>query len=192
MSKSKQIIQMFLSQLLLIGALVHAAPSELQAGSASALAALDLSPALRIISDEDQRSLQQIREHISNGYSEFKQINEVHAFLDKVKLLVQKHPKNTAFAQADLKELLQFLSTETVTKLIRVDTDPFIMPITDDKIPFAQRAIDEDDLSRKLFGGPLRSLVEMRKQQLSRPEDGNHKDGNFFQNFWCKLTGCNN
>lgn len=160
--------------------------------SGSSFAALD-SPALRMISDDDQATLQQIKYHISNDYSEFKQINEVHAFLDKVKLLVQKHPKNVAFAQGDLKELFKFLSQESVTKLIRVDTDPFIMPIGDDKIPFALRAIDEDELTRKLFGAPMRSLVEAKKQQLNRHDDGNHKDGNFFTSFWCKISGgCNN
>lgn len=161
--------------------------------AAGSLAALD-SPALRIISDQDQADVQQIKYHIANEYSDFKTINEVIAFLDKVKLLVQKHPKNIAFAQGDLKEVLKFLSQETVTKLIRVDTDPFVMPISEDKIPLAQRAIDEDELTRKLFSGPVRSLVEVRRQQLSRgSEDSNHKDGNFFTNFWCKISGgCQN
>lgn len=154
------------------------------------LAHLD-SPALKIISDEDSQNLQMIKLHIKNDFIEFKNINDVLAFLDKVKLLVQKHPTNVAFAKGDLKELLNFLSSEIVTRLIRVDTDPFIMPVGDDKIPLALRAIEEDDLTRKLFGGPLRSLVEVRKQQLSRTEEGNHeKDGtNFFTNFWCKISG---
>mgnify|MGYP001019911256 CR=1 FL=1 len=166
--------------------------SSLSESQAGIMTALD-SPALRMISDEDQANLQQIKYQIANEYSDFKTINEVHAFLDKVKLLVQKHPKNVAFAQGDLKELLKFLSQESVTRLIRVDTDPFIMPISDDKIPIAQRAIDEDELTRKLFGAPMRSLMEAKRQQVSRAEDGNHKDGNFFTNFWCKISGsCSN
>lgn len=151
------------------------------------------SPALRIISDEDQQLMQSIKHHIAVDYSEFKTVNEVHAFLDKVKLLVQKHPKNVAFAQSDLRELFKFLSQESVARLIRVDTEPFVMPISDDKIAYAQRALDDDELTRKLFSGPLRSLMEARRQQVSRAEDGNHKDGNFFANFWCKISGgCSN
>lgn len=163
------------------------AVAAVSAGSSS-LAALD-SPALRIISDQDEAELAQIKHQIANEYSDFKTIDEVLMFLDKVKLLVQKHPKNVAFAQGDLKELLKFLSQESVTKLIRVDTEPFILPISDEKLLVAQRAIEEDELTRKLFGGPVRSLVETRRQQSLRPEDGNHKDGNFFTNFWCKLSG---
>lgn len=156
--------------------------------SGAHLAALD-SPSLRVVSDEDQAIMSHIKYQIANDYSDFKTIDEVHAFLEKVRLLVQKHQKNTAFAQGDLKELLKFLSQEIVTRLIRVDTEPFIMPISDDKLPFAQRAIDEDELTRKLFGGPLRSLVEAKRQQISRGEDGNHRDGNFFANIWCKISG---
>ena len=151
------------------------------------------SQAPKYLSDQDQTDMQQVKHHIANEYSDFKTIQEVMDFLDKVKLLVQKHPKNVAFAQGDYKELFKFLSQEIVTKLIRVDTDPFMMPISEDRIPIAQRAIDEDDLSRKLFAGPLRSLIEARRQQLSRTEDGNHKDGNFFTGIWCKISGsCSN
>lgn len=172
-------------------ALVASAGAVVEQGTAS-LAAFD-SPALKIISDEDQNSLQQIKYHIDQDFVNFRSINEVHAFLDKVKLLVQKHPKNVAFAQGDLKELLKFLSQEIVTRLIRVDTEPFIMPLSDDKVPYAQRAVDEDELTRKLFGGPLRSFIEAKRQQVSRNDDGNHKDGNFFANIWCKITGsCSN
>lgn len=155
----------------------------------SALSSTLESPALRLVSDEDLQLMQQIKHHIANEYSEFKSVNEVHAFLDKVKLLVQKHPKNVAFAQAELRELLKFLSQESVARLIRLDSEPFVMPISEDRIPLAQRAVDEDELTRKLFGGPLRSLVEARRQQVSRTEDGNHKDGNFFASFWCKISG---
>lgn len=156
--------------------------------NAGNLAMLD-SPALQVISDADKALMQEIKHHITVDFTEFKSINDVHMFLDNVKLLVQKHPKNVAFAQANLKELLKFLSQEIITKLIRVDTDPFVMPLTEDKFALAQRAVDEDELTRKLFGAPLRSLIEARRQQLSRTEDGNHKDGNFFSNFWCKLSG---
>lgn len=157
----------------------------------SPVAAVFDSPALKLVSDEDQQNMQQIKSQIANDYADLKSIKEVLAFLDDVKLLVQKHPKNVAFAQGDLKELLKFLTQETVTRLIRVDTDPFTLPISDDRIPIAQRAVDEDELTRKLFGGPLHSLVEAKRQQTARA-DGNHKDGNFFANFWCKLSGCNN
>jgi len=157
------------------------------------MAAIIDSPALRVISDEDATTMQNIKHHIENEFANFKSINEVHAFLDKAKLLVQKHPKNVAFAQGDLKDLYKFLSSEMVTKLIRVDTEPFVLPIADDKMPLAQRAIDDDELTRKLFGGPLRSLIEAKRQQISRTEEGNHKDGNFFSNFWCKISGgCSN
>lgn len=173
------------------GSLVQAGAvaSEAAANAASNLAAHFDSPALRIISDEDQAVMQHIKHQIDDDFANFKSINEVHNFLDKVKLLVQKHPKNVAFAQADLKDLQRFLSQEMVTRLIRVDTEPFIMPISDDRMPLAQRAIDEDELTRKLFSGPLRSLIEVKRQQVSRAEDGNHRDGNFFSNFWCKLSG---
>lgn len=182
---ASSLVALVCSALVLVQAALPAAPS-------SHLASLD-SPALRMISDEDQQLMQSIKHHIGNEYSDFKTINEVHAFLDKVKLLVQKHPKNVAFAQADLRELLKFLSQESVARLIRVDTEPFVMPISDDKIVYAQRAVDDDELTRKLFGGPLRSLIEARRQQVSRAEDGNHKDGNFFANFWCKISGgCSN
>lgn len=174
--------------------MVSASALQSQQDSAMAnLASVIDSPALRVISDEDATTMQHIKYHIGNEFANFKSINEVHAFLDKAKLLVQKHPKNVAFAQGDLKDLYKFLNSEIVTKLIRVDTDPFILPIADDKIPFAQRAIDDDELTRKLFGGPLRSLIEAKRQQLSRSEEGNHKDGNFFSNFWCKISGgCSN
>lgn len=149
---------------------------------------------LRMISDEDQANMQHIRHHIDEDFAKFKTVNEVHAFLDKVNLLAQKHPKNLAFAQGDLKDLHKFLTQEIVTKLIRVDAEPFVMPISDDKMQIAQRAIDEDELTRKLFSGPLRSLIEAKKQQVSRTETGNHGDGgNFFTNFWCKISGnCSN
>lgn len=172
---------------------VCAAPDSSSSSSAltsSNLASTLDSPALKIISDDDFATMQQIKFHIQNDYSEFKNIDDVISFLEKVKLLVQKHPKNVAFAQNDLKELLKLLSQESVTKLIRFDTDPFHpTPIGDDKMALAQRALEEDELARKLFGGPIRSLVEARRQQLSRAEDGNHKDGNFFTNFWCKISG---
>jgi hypothetical protein len=151
------------------------------------------SPAYRVISDEDRALMQQVKNQIEDDFSSFKDVDEVHKFLDKVKLLVQKHPKNVAFAQGDLKELHKFLSQEMVTKLIRVDTMPFEMPISDERMVFAQRAVDEDELTRKLFGGPLRSLAEAKRQHHSRTEDGNHRDGNFFSNFWCKISGnCSN
>lgn len=157
------------------------------------LASVIDNPNLRVISDEDSTTMQNIKYHIENEFSNFKTINEVHAFLDKAKLLVQKHPKNVAFAQGDLKDLYKFLSSEMVTRLIRVDTDPFILPIADDKMPLAQRAIDDDELTRKLFGGSLRSLIEAKKQQMTRTEEGSHRDGNFFSNFWCKISGgCSN
>lgn len=147
-------------------------------------------PALRLVSDSDAADQSQIKHHIANDYSEFKTIDEVTSFLDKVKLLVQKHPKNVAFAKDDLKELLKFLSSEVVTKLIRVDTDQFVQPLSDDKLLVAQRAIDEDELTRKLFGVAVRSVEEKRRTASARPEDGgNHKDGNFFTNIWCKVSG---
>lgn len=152
------------------------------------------SPAYRVISDEDRMNMQYVKTQIEEGFSGFKDISQVHDFLDKVKLLVQKHPKNVAFAQGDLKELHKFLSQEMVTKLIRVDTTPFELPISEEKMVFAQRAVDEDDLIGKLFGGPLRSLVEAKQRQMTtRTDDGNHRDGNFFSNFWCKISGnCSN
>lgn len=160
--------------------------------AANNLAIFD-SVALKIISEDDQANMKHIKQQIEDDFAKFKTINEVHSFLDRVKTLVQKHPKNVAFAQDDLKELHKFLSQEDVTRLIRVDTEPFIMPISDDRMPMAQRAVDEDELTRKLFGGPLRSLVEAKKQQVSHHSDGNHKDGNFFSNFWCKISGgCSN
>lgn len=188
----------------LLGAVVVvlalAMPQQVQAGAVSSsseqqhspinsLAALLDSPNLRIISDEDESLMQIIKRQIDDEFSSFKSINDVHSFLDKVKLLVQKHPKNVAFAQGDLKDLQKFLTQEIVTKLIRVDADPFSMPISDEKMPIAQRALEEDELTRKLFSGPLRSLIEAKRQQVSRAEDGNHRDGNFFSNFWCKISG---
>lgn len=170
-----------------LGLLVASAAST--SDSAGSLVPFD-SPSLRMISDEDQSNMQQIKYHIANEYSDFKNIDEVISFLEKVRVLVQKHPKNLAFAQGDLKELLKFLSQESVTKLIRVDTEWFHpTPVDVDRLAVAQRAIEEDELTRKLFGAPVRSLVEARRQQLSRAEDGNHKDGNFFTNFWCKISG---
>lgn len=188
----KQLICQLITGQLLLAALIYAAPDiHSSLGSGSPSAHLD-SPALRVISDEDKSNLQTIKHHIQKDYTEFKSINEVHAFLDKVKLLVQKHPKNVAFAQDELKELLKFLSQETVTQLIRIDTDPFVMPIDDSRLKVAQDAVSEDELTGKLFGYPLRSLIESRKQH-NRHDEGNHKDGNFFSNFWCKMTNtCNN
>lgn len=151
------------------------------------------SPQYRMVSDEDQANMAHIKNQISNDYADFKSIDEVHSFLEKVRLLVQKHPRNIAFAQGDLKDLHKFLSQEIVVKLIRVDNEIFNMPITDDRLQLAQRAVDDDDLIRKLFGGPLRSLVEAKRNQMTRGEDGNHKDGNFFTSFWCKISGgCQN
>lgn len=148
---------------------------------------------LQVISDEDQASMQHIKHQIANDFAHFKNINDVHVFLDKVKLLVQKHPKNVAFAQGDLKELLKFLSQESITRLVRLDSEPFVLPLSDERLALAQRALDDDELSRKLFSAPLRSLLEARKQQVNRSEDGNHKDGNFFTSFWCKISGgCSN
>lgn len=145
---------------------------------------------LRVVSDDDQKLMEIIKHHISRDYADFKSFNEVFSFLDKVKLLVQKHPKNVAFAQGDLRDLFKFLSQESVTKLARVDIEPFAMPITDDKIPLAWHAIEEDELTGKLFSGPLRVLVEVRKQELTKLEPANHKDGNnFFTTFWCKISG---
>ena len=165
----------------------------IQAEPSASLAALLESPALQIISDEDQANVQAINRHIEEAFANFKTLNEVHAFLDKVKLLVQKHPKNVAFARGDLKHLHKFLSSEIVTRLIRVDTEPFILPIGDDRLPIAQRAVDEDELTGRLFGAPLRKLVEAKKQQLSRTEDGSHKDSNIFTSFWCRILGsCSN
>lgn len=176
------------SQLASAGA-VHSQPDS----GVSNFASIIESPALRVISDEDSRSMQTIKYQIENEFADFKTINEVHSFLDKVKLLVQKHPKNLAFAQGDVKELHKFLSSEMVTRLIRVDSELFVLPIADDRMPLVQRAIDEDELIRKLFGGPYRSLVEAKLQQRTRNEEGNHKDGNFFSNFWCKISGgCSN
>lgn len=150
------------------------------------------SPALRVISDDDQATMQSIKHHIEYDFADFKTLEEVHSFIDKLRNLVQKHPVNIALAKGDLKDLHKFLSQEVVAKLYRIDTEPFKLPLGDDRIPYAQMALDDDDLTRKLFGGPLRSLVEMRRQQVSRAENGNHKDGNFFTNFWCKISGCSN
>lgn len=149
------------------------------------------SPAYKLVSDEDSSTMQLIKYHIQNDFSEFKTIDEVVSFLEKVRVLVHKHPKNTAFAQGDLKDLFKFLSQETVAKLMRVDTEPFNpIPVGEDKMALAHRALEEDELVRKLFGVPIRSLVEARRQLSSRTEDGDHKDGNFFTNFWCKISGC--
>lgn len=144
---------------------------------------------IKVMSEQDQQDLQQVKYHIANEYTEFKNIGEVLNFIEKVRVLLQKYPRNVAFAQGDLKELYKFLSQESVHKLNRLDDGPFQLPISDDRIPLAQRAVEEDELTRKLFAGPLRSLVEARRQQNARAEDGNHKDGNFFVNFWCKLSG---
>lgn len=172
-----------------LGFVVFASGASTSESVSSSLAVLD-SPALKIVSDEDSQSMQQIKYHMDNEYAKFKNIDDVVNFLEKVRTLVQKHPKNTAFAQGDLKDLLKFLSQESVIRLIRVDTDPFYpIPFGEDKIALAQRALEEDELTRKLFEGPIRSLIEARRQQLSRAEDGNHKDGNFFTNFWCKISG---
>lgn len=155
----------------------------------SAPAAAAASGDLKVISDQDQQDMQQVKYHIANEYSEFKNIPEVLNFIEKVRLLLQKYPRNNFFAQGELKELLKFLSQESVHRVNRLDDGPFTMPISDDRIPLAQRAVEEDELTRKLFAGPLRSLIEARRQQNARAEDGNHKDGNFFANFWCKLSG---
>lgn len=187
MLMSAAVVIMMMMTTLVQGGAVSNEASPVVAGAN--LAAHFDSAAFRIISDEDQNIMQQIKHHIDDEFANFKSINEVHTFLDKVKLLVQKHPKNVAFAQGDLKDLQRFLSQEIVTRLIRVDTEPFIMPISDERMPLAQRAIDEDELTRKLFSGPLRSLVELKRQQVSRAEDGNHRDGrNFFANLWCSMT----
>lgn len=151
------------------------------------------SPALRLVSDEDQANMQQIKNQIANDFTDLKSIKDVIAFLDDVKLLVQKHPKNVAFAQGELKELFRFLSQEIVTRLIRVDTDPFAAPLTDERLPLAQRAVEEDELTRKLFSAPLQSHIEAKRQQTARAA-GNYKDGNFFSSLWCKITNsaCSN
>lgn len=147
-----------------------------------------------IISDEDQSSMNYIKNEISHNYQDFNNINEVHSFLDKVKLLVQKHPKNVAFAQGNVKELFKLLSSEEVTRLVRLDTDQFVMPLPEERVAVAQRAIEEDELTRKLFGRPLTSLIENRKQASARPDDQSHKpEGSFFSTMWCKISGsCNN
>ena len=157
----------------------------------NAIAMLD-GPAFRLVSDEDQMLMKQVKHHIEEDFVSFKNINDVHIYLDKVKLLFQKHPKNVAFAQGDLKELHSFLSKEIVNKLYRVDAEPFVMPIGDETLPLAQRAVENDELVRKLFGGPLRSLIESKRQNLAGKEEGSHKDGNFFTNFWCKISNCSN
>ena len=167
-----------------------AAPAAESLSSSSGLSLSLDSPSLRIISDDDKANMEQVKYHIANEYADFKNIDEVLAFLGKVQILVQKHPRNIAFAQGELKEMHKFLSQESVTKLLRVDTDLFHpVPMGDDRVALAQRAIEEDDLTRKLFGGPMRSLVESRKQQVSKADEGNHKDGNFFANVWCKISG---
>lgn len=193
--------RMLVSVILFLGLLIGATVAEQEPGveghhghhpGASNADILEAA-SLRVLSDEDQAYMQQIKYHIANEYSEFKTVSDVHSFLDKVKLLVQKHPKNVAFAQGEIKELFKFLSQEIVTRLIRVDTDPFVMPISDERMTLAQRAIDEDELTKKLFGGPLRNWAELRRQQNARQEGGNHKDGNFFTSIWCKLSGnCSN
>lgn len=147
------------------------------------------SQALKLLSSEDQANMEVIKFHIGKDYSDFKSIQEVVNFLEKVSLLVQKHPKNLAFAKGDLKEMHKFLSQESIARLIRVDTEPFHPVPVGEKMLVAQRAMEEDELTRKLFGGPMRSLEESRKQQVIRTEDGNHKDGNFFTSFWCKISG---
>lgn len=175
-------IESILALLCLATSLVSSAPAPLPAGHD-----------LRVISDQDQQDLQQVKYHVASEYAEFKNIPEVLNFIEKVRVLLQKYPRNVAFAQGELKDLLKFLSQESVHKINRLDDGPFIMPISDDRIPLAQRAVEEDEMTRKLFSGPLRSLVEARRQQNARAEDGNHKDGNFFANFWCKLSGnCSN
>lgn len=190
MISSTNLIGLTLAAHLTIGLVLSGAVQQEQHNSNLAIFE---SPALRMISDEDQANMQHIKHHIESDFSNFKTINEVHAFLDKVKLLIQKHPKNVAFAQADLKDLHKFLSQDIITRLIRVDAEPFIMPIGDDRVAIAQRAVDDDELTRKLFGGPLRSMIETKRQQMNRTEDGNHKDGNFFTNFWCRISGgCSN
>lgn len=173
-------------------ALLTSAASTSDSVSSNVFASLD-SPAYRLVSDEDASTMQLIKYHIQNDFSEFKTIDEVVSFLEKVRSLVHKHPKNIAFAQGDLKDLFKFLSQEIIAKLIRVDTEQFYpIPVGEDKMALAHRALEEDELVRKLFGVPVRSLVEARRQQLSRAEDGNHKDGNIFTSFWCKISGCNN
>lgn len=146
------------------------------------------SQALSVISDEDQASVTQIKHHMTKDFSDLKSVDEVLSFLDKVKLLIQKHPKNVAFAQNDLKELHKFLSQDSIVKLARVDTEPFIAPISEDKIAVAQRAIEADELTGKLFSAPIRSLIDSRRQSANH--NGSHdKDSSFFSNFWCKLSG---
>lgn len=170
--------------------LLTSAASTTSDSVSNAFAALD-SSAYKIVSDEDSQTMQLIKNQMNNDY-QFKSIDEVISFLEKVRILVQKHPKNIAFAQGDLKDLYKFLSQEIVTKLIRVDTDPFYpIPDGEDKMALANRALEEDDLVRKLFGVPFRSLVEARRRNSARADNGDHKDGNFFTNFWCKISGCN-
>lgn len=150
-------------------------------------------PTLKLVSDDDLQVMQEIRAHIDREFYPLKSVDEVHILLEKVKTLAQKHPKNVAFAGGDLRELHKFLSLEIVGRLVRVDADPFILPISDERMPLAKRAIEDDDLVKKLFSRPLSSLIESRKQQLSRSDSSNHRDGNFFANFWCKISGtCSN
>lgn len=168
-----------------------------QAGSSASLTEMtrqhyDLidSSQYKVVSDEDQKLVETVKHHITTNFVDLKTFPEVFGFLEKVKLLVQKHPKNIAFAQGDLKELMKFLTQDMVTKLIRVDTEPFTLPLTDDKIPLAWHAMEEDDLVKNLFGVPLRLVVEQRKLELTKSEPTNHKDNNnFFANFWCKISG---
>lgn len=148
--------------------------------------------AMSVVSDDDLASQKQIKYHIGNGFTSLKTIDEALSLLDKVRLLIQKHPKNVASASGNMRELHNFLSNETITKLARVDVDPFLPPLTDDKIALAQHAVDEDELTRTIFGVPLRSVIESRKQS-SKSDSSQDKDSNFFQNFWCKLSGsCTN
>lgn len=176
------------------GVLAGAVSDQAQVHQMAQAAQFD-SPAYKIISDEDRANMQLAKNHIEAEFANFKNVDEVFKFLDMVKLLVQKHPKNIAFAQGDLKDLHKFLSQEMVTRLIRVDTLPFEMPLNDDnKMSLANRAVQEDELLRKLFGGPLRTLDDERQREKLRPTgDGSHRDGNFFANFWCRLSGnCSN
>lgn len=188
----KQNTMTILIQFFLATCCILAVANAVAVESNSPVATVFDNPALRLVSDEDQANMQQIKSQIANDFSDLKSIKEVIAFLDDVKLLVQKHPKNVAFAQGDLKELFKFLSQEIVTRLIRVDTDPFAAPLTDDRIPWAQRAVEEDELTRRLFAIPLQSHIEAKRQQTARA-DGNHKDGgNFLASWWCKITNCSN
>jgi hypothetical protein len=156
-----------------------------------------------VVSDEDRATMQRVKSLLETNFSapSFKELDEVHKFLGQVRLLAHRHPKNVAFARAELKELHQLLSQEPVTRLVRLDASPFEAPVSsDERLALAQRAADEDELTGKLFGGPLRSLAEeaerrrrrQQQQQHARTEDaagGQHRDGNFFVNLWCKISG---